>query len=477
MKRIIILNLTLACVCLAGCQEMVNWLTPQLNENPIQAQAKFAKTGSEILPDKFWLAFKDENLNKLVEQALTDNFSIKQAYDRLKQARAVYTSSRSELYPQLNGTAAAGRTYTGTQSDASEFSLGLRVSYEVDLWGRVRSGAEASELELQATEQDLQAAAISLVSSISQTWAQLIASNAEVKILTEQIELNKKYVTAIEKRYLNGQVLLADLLSQRQLVKSKEALKILALAENKILRQQLAVLLGKTPDKIDFPVIDKQAKIGKLPNTGLPAELVQKRPDVRAAFLRLQSANKSVSQAVAERFPQFTLSAEGRTTSQQLRDLFDNWLANIAANMVAPILDGQRREAEVQRTHEVAKQNLHSYSSTILTALSEVEKAIEQDARQKEYIEKLESQIELSKRVIKRTTMQYSLGGLDYLRVLEALQSHQTLQLKLIQAKREQFVYRINLYSALAGGWDYNPEKLPDDNSASLTQNTNSQEK
>ena len=447
----------------AGCQNAVDLFTPQTSEKPVAVSEKFQRSGTGILPDKYWLAFKDKQLNKLVEQALAENFTIKIAYDRLKQAEAIYIRSRSELYPQLNALAGSAwsRNISSGQGRKNKFNFGLQLDYEFDIWGRIAKRAEAADYEFLATREDLQAVAISLVAQITQLWSEIIASNAKIKILNEQIKLNKKYCELIEFRYKRGKVPLADLLRQTQLTESKRSLKILALAENKILRQQLAILLGKTPDKNEFGISDQQPTLGGIPSTGLPAELIQRRPDVKAAFLRLKSANANISQAVAERFPRFSFSLDANSTSQNIRNLFDNWLATIAANMLAPILDGDRRKADVERAYQVAQLNLHNYSSTILKALGEVEQALVQDYRQNQYVKSLKIQLTTSQKVINRTTRRYKFGALDYLRILDALQSHQLLQLKLVTAQQQRIQYRINLYRSLAGGWNYKSNVPP----------------
>jgi outer membrane protein TolC len=171
-------------------------------------------------------------------------------------------------------------------------------------------------------------------------------------------------------------------------------------------------------------------------------------------MLRLQEADREVAAAVADQFPRISLSAGAETTALEARNLFDNWLADVAANLTAPLLDGGRRRAEVDRTRAVAAERLHDYGRAALAALREVEDALVQETHQARYLASLDQQLDLSAKALAQTRGQYVNGTLDYLRVLAALQSHQDLQRRRLQAAREWVGFRIDLYRALGGGWE-----------------------
>jgi outer membrane protein TolC len=193
--------------------------------------------------------------------------------------------------------------------------------------------------------------------------------------------------------------------------------------------------------------------VPELPATGVPAQLIGHRPDVRSAYLAVQAADLRVSEAIADRFPRITILGSASTSGEELRDLFDNWLATIAAELVQPIIDGGRRRAEVERTRAVTSQAIHDYGQAVIDALQDVEDALTQEQRQAEYLVSLEQQLATARQVIDRTRDNYLNGQLDYLRVLEALTTRQALERSYVTAQRQHVGYRIDLCRALACGW------------------------
>jgi len=425
----------------------------------------FSLSGKGRLPDRWWMVLDDKQLDKLIGGALESNLDLMTTWDRLDEALAVARQSSAGLYPTLDGDGSASRTRTETHKGVnagatpfghvytSSFGLGLVAAYEVDLWGRVRSTSEAGAMDLVASGEDLDAAAISLTAEVAQTWYRLLEKRDQVKLLDSQIETSRQVLELVTLRFGQGKVSAVDVLQQRQQVESKLAEKAQAESDRKVLSHQLAVLLGKSPKALAPEDGKLLASLPPVPKTGLPADLVRRRPDVRAAHFRLQAANHRVAAAIADRFPRVGLSAQVGSNTSKVRDLFDNWFATLAANLAAPILDGGLRQAEVDRTRAVASRHLHAYAQKILTSLREVEDALAREAQQRLYLASLVRQLDLSEKVIARTRQQYANGAIDYLRVLDALESHQRLQRTHLLARRQLIGFRINLYRALGGSW------------------------
>ena len=451
-----------SCVVLAGLPSCA----PQLKDAqaPVAMPGAFSHTGTETVPQKWWTALGDDQLDTLIERSLSGNLSLRGTWDRLDQSAATARRAGAALYPSLTGTAEASRTRTVPDGRPrvyqNTFSLGLAAAYEVDLWGRVRSTVNAAELEVRATREDLVTAAMSLAAEVAGTWYRIVDQRGQMRLLDEQIRTNEEYLELVTLRFRRGKVSAVDVLQQRQLVEATRAEKVQTESNLKVLEHQLAILLGRSPQtRIAGGALPALAP---LPRTGLPSELIRKRPDTRSAYYRLQEADQQVAVAVADRFPQLSLSAAAGTTAVEVRDLFENWLASIAANLTAPLLDGGRREAEVDRTRAVASERLHAYGQTVLEALKEVEDALVQESQQRRYVASLEEQLDLSAKAVGQTRGQYVTGGVDYLRVLSALQSHQRLQRSHLQAERELIQFRIELYRALGGGWEMErPAAIP----------------
>jgi NodT family efflux transporter outer membrane factor (OMF) lipoprotein len=447
-----ILILAMASALMAAC-------APALPERPapIDDSMPFSVSGDAPLPERWWRAFDDDALAGLIDRALEGNLSLQSSWDRLEQARAVARRAGADLYPSLDGEARASETrgrQDGLTRTRENYSLGIAAGYEADLWGRIRSSRDAAALDALASAEDLQAAALTLSSRVAATWYQLIEQYGQTRLLQDQLDINDKVLELITLRFRTGRVGIADVLQQRQLVESNRGEIARAEARAEVLEHQLAILLGAPPMGEVVPAEAAFGTFPPLPETGLPAELIRSRPDVRSAWHSLQAADHRVAAAIADRFPRLSLSAGLDTSGGEVRDLFDNWLASLAANLVGPIVDGGLRRAEVDRTRAVAAEALHSYGQTVLESLGEVEDALSREQWQKVYIDSLDRQLELAERAIERVRDRYINGAVDYQRVLDALLSYQSLQRTRLTALRELFEFRIDLYRALGGGWE-----------------------
>jgi len=426
-------------------------------ESPAEVPAAFSAGGEAAMPLQWWTAMDDPALSRLVEEAFRGNFSIRQAWDRLDQARALAEQADAPLLPSVDGTAEASRTGLRTKPAARTYTtdvgFGLSASYEVDLWGRVRSTADAARLDAYASTQDLQSAAVTLTARIAEVWYQLIEANEQLRLLDEQIATNEKYLELIAARFGQGLVEASDVLQQKELVEETRGERVLVESAVAVLEHQLAVLLGRPPKGLAVDASPTLPDLPPLPATGLPAALLRRRPDVRAAALRVQAADRRVAAAVADQFPRLSLTASGETSAAEMRDLFDNWLAVLAANVVAPVFDANRRGAEVQRTRAVVSERLNAYGQTVLESVQDVEDALVQEAKQARYVESLGKQLELARESTNRVRDIYSTTGQDFLRYLTTLLGYQQLQRTHLSAERNLVLYRIDLYRALAGGW------------------------
>ncbi len=442
----------LALASLAGCTHPTVEVTP-----PLAMPEAFSIRGDATAPHEWWTAFQDDQLDEIIEQAMRENFSLRVAWDRLDQARALAARSESPLWPSLDASAGASRTALQspmTSKPTTGLSLGLQASYEVDLWGRIRSTRDAALLDVRAGEDDIRAAAITLAAQIAQTWYNLAEQRGQLKILDQQLKTNQDYLAIITLHFRRGQLSATDVLQQRQLVEATRGNRALVESTIAVLENLLAVLAGRTPEDFSAPSKDTLPKIPNLPQTGIPAEWLRRRPDVRAAERRIQSADQRVAAAIADQFPRLGISFGAETSGQAVRDLFDNWLANIAANIAAPLLDGGLRRAEVRRTKAVVSERINSYGQVMLASLVEVEDALAQEAQQARYVKSLSRQLDLANKAAERTLDNYTKGTMTFTRYLTALLSYQGLQRTHLLARRQLVGFRIDLYRSLAGGWE-----------------------
>ncbi len=408
------------------------------------------------MPQAWWTSFESEALNGHVDRVLAGNLSLAVARARLDAAAAVVRRERSELFPQVDGIAEARRVEADDDNDRTDLSLGLAASYEVDLWGRIRAEVAAERLEAMATASDLQTAAVTLSAQVAEVWFSLVVARQQLDLLASQLETNATVLTVLERRFAAGQSGSADVLRQRQLVEASRGQIVIAESQVAVLEHQLAVLEGDAPSR-ETPVPDELPSVPPLPMTGVPAELLQRRPDLVAARQRLASADRSLAAAVRDQYPRLDLTASLTTAAERPADLFQEWIGTIAAGLVAPLIDGGFRRAEVERSEAVRRQFLYDYGQSILIALQDVEDALVLEASQVRLIESLTLQRDLAESTNDQLRNQYLNGAADFLAVLSALQAQQQIERDLLEAVRQRVIFRIGLYRALAGGFEVPP--------------------
>lgn len=422
----------------------------------------FSASGQVRPPGKWWRAFGDARLDELMERALAGNLDLLTAWDRLSQAEALARRAGAELEPSLTANAEARRTRTKTElagtNSATTITLGLVAGYEVDLWGRVRATRDAAALAAAASRHDVDATALILSAQVAATWYRILDQRGQLALLDEQLKVNKEYLDLMEFRFARPaaerKVSLVDLLQQRQLVEATRAERHRAESALAVLEHQLALLLGEPPAVAAAGEGAGLPELPPLPEAGVPADLLRQRPDVRAAELRLEGANRDVAAAVADRLPRLSLTARAEAWGDDARGLFDNWLASIAANLSAPLLDGGRRVAEVDARRATAAERFHAYRRAILIALREAEDALVQERQQRRFLASLDEQVGLAAKAAEQARERYISAGEDYLRVLTAIQALQRLERDRLAARRQLIEFRIALHQALGGTWD-----------------------
>lgn len=409
-------------------------------------------------PSNWWTGFSSSQLNKLMAQAQADNLSLEATEARLRAAQASLDASQAGFFPTL--TLNAGRqenTVKGTsiQGQATNnrglfTSASFVASYELDLWSRVRNTAKASELQLQATRYELDAARISIAGQLATTWTQWVAADQTVRLFEQELESFQTNLKLVELRFRQGIAVASDVLQQRQLVESAQGNLSLAISNRDVLQNSLSILVGQPPNNLNL-TREQLPLLPPIPSTGIPSELLNRRPDVQQAWSQVLATDRSVAAAIANRFPQLSLRA---SFSDQTRDsdlLFDNWVRNLSVNLVAPLFDGGARSAEVERQRALLDQAVAQYQVAAINALADVDNALIQETRQREAVESFQRQLDLAEQSLKRLFAGYRNGSVDYLAILDAQQSTSQLRRNLVSAQQQLVGFRIALYRAISG--------------------------
>ena len=405
---------------------------------------------------RWWETVGDEQLNSFVDEALTDNQTLLSYWARLEKAQAQARKEGADLKPSLAG--AAGASYTRIETDSSSgenknYSIGLVAGYEVDLWGRIRATNESALLSAEASREDLNTVAMTLAAEVTERWVAILSQRLQRQLLEQQLSNNETYLELVELRFRKSLASALDVFQQRQLVERSKAQLPLIEMQERMLQNQLAVLLGRMPNQ--SPVITRQELpvLDAVPDAGLPVQLLQNRPDIVAAFKRLEAVDQDLAAARADRLPALRLTGSVAYDSDQLEKVFDNWIANLAASVTAPVFDGGRRKAEVDINEAAVQQQLAEYRQLVLSAVREVEDALISETKIREHVVATENQLQAGKNALKEAGTRYLNGLNDYLPVLTQLLSVQSLENDLIRRHEDLLVARISLYRAIGGSW------------------------
>jgi hypothetical protein len=270
--------LFLFCLIFSGCFQVHR----RDVSHPAPLPDSFSESGTNPLPEKWWESFNDFQLNTLIEEALGQNFTIRAAWDRLSQAEEIAIKSGAALLPNADYLANARRTRQDVSdivSYTSDYSLGLIASYEVDLWGRVRSSQQAAVLDAEAAKETVNAAAITLSAAIAKTWYQLAEAKQQEVVVTNQLNTNQKVLDIITLQFKQGQINAADVFRQRQLIESSRGQLILAKETIVLLQHQLSLLIGKNPRQYWAQDAIELFTPEQLPEISIPSDVLQRRPD------------------------------------------------------------------------------------------------------------------------------------------------------------------------------------------------------
>lgn len=457
--------LPLAVVAMGACA--MHQVAPEAFSPVAVPEAFSLGEGSPLPEDPWWRAYGDPGLTRAVEAALAGNLDLAGAWARVRQARAVARQAGAGSWPQVDIQVGASRQQTnfdlgepiGVRTiETQSYPLSIGAAYEVDLWGRLSHQRSATSEEAAAVADDAAALAMTLQAQVVETWFALAEQIAQEALLREQLRMAQSHLDLVETRFSHGSGTALDIRQQRQQVAGLRSELPLLASRRQVLAHQLAILKGQAPvaPALDVPT-PKLAKSPSVAQAGIPAALLHRRPDVRAARRRVAAADHRVGTALADRFPRLQLSASTGYQDRALDSLLTNWVWNLAANLVAPMVDGGRREAEVAGRRAVLDERVAAYGASVLRALGEVEDALTRRARQGEHIEALDRQLVEARKTHMEARSRYTQGLVDYLPVLRALEGVQQIERRRLSSHRQWLSYDVQLARALGGGWEGPP--------------------
>jgi NodT family efflux transporter outer membrane factor (OMF) lipoprotein len=417
---------------------------------------KWVEPSSDRMPTTDWVqAFNDPVLEKLIVEALGANTNVRAAAARLAAAEAGAKSSRSGLYPSLNGNASVRRTESadGNIPGSTALSLGNSVSWELDLWGRVRDTANAGDLNAQASNADYAGARLSIAGATAQTWFNLI----EAKLLRDLAERNvatqERALRLTKRRFDGGVSGSSDFRLARSALANAEATLAFRQLNESAITRQLETLLRRYPEN-ELQSNEDLPTLPLLTNAGSPSDVFLRRPDLLAAERRMQSAGLNVDISKKNLLPRLTLSGNSTSSGRSISRLFDidSLIASVTAGLSAPIFQGGALRANVARNEALLTQQLEAYAGAALNAYREVENALDAETLLEIRETSLQVSLDEALKAEERLEQRFSEGLASILQLLDAQSRRINTEGQFISARKERLANRVRLHLALGGG-------------------------
>jgi outer membrane protein, multidrug efflux system len=457
-------RIVVATAVLAGCAIGPDYKRPAVIE-PQTFRGQATAEAASLADAAWWEVFQDPILKELIREALRNNYDVRIAAARVQEARAGFVATRSDLFPSLDYGGAAGRSNAtpgllgtpGQQAPTTSnfYSLTLAMSWELDVWGRIRRSTEAARATLLATEDFQRGVWLTLVSDLAQAYFELLALDVQLQIARNSTDAYQRTYDLFLDRFQLG------VASKLETARAEGALggaqaTIPQLESNIVAKEnQIAILLGKSPGPIlrGTPMYD-QPVVPVVP-AGLPSTLLTRRPDLRQAEQQLVSANARIGVAKAEFFPKFSLTPLIGTASPEFSALTSGsatiWA--VAGTLTGPLFNAGRTLGNYRATVAQWEQAKLLYEQAALTALREVSDALTALGKLSEAEIGQDRSVKALVDAVDRATDRYRQGLANYFEVLEAQQQLYPAQSTLAQIRRDRLLSHVRLYRALGGGW------------------------
>jgi NodT family efflux transporter outer membrane factor (OMF) lipoprotein len=430
----------------------------------------------------WWTEFADTSLNNLVTEALQRNLNLSIAAANLNAAAAQAVSAGASLFPQVDLGADAARrkqNFIGLpipgagdkvlSTTTSTYGVSLNISWELDIWGRIRAEQSAAVSQFQASQADYIGTQVSIAAQVCKSFFAVVTTQKLLELALATYDNWKTSTDQVNKRYLSG---ISSSLEYRLSLSNlslAEASLAATRAQLDITRRQLELLLKRYPSASIITRDDLPEVISEVP-AGIPANIIARRPDLLAAERRLASANMRLKSAERALYPRISLTASGGTSTADLKNLIngDFGIWTLAGNLMQPIFQGGRLRANIDFNEAQTQMAVAEYEKAVLNALSEVENALTNEYYLSEREKALKKAAEQSLGARNLAEIQYSRGVSDFLTMLESTRTAFDTESRYINARRERLDARIDLYLALGGGFNaedsyiFNDEDKPE---------------
>ncbi len=454
-RSVVALSVLLLSPALSGC--ILGSERPELNlDMPTNYREAGRSAPDAALPAlDWWRGFHSQELTTLMEAAQIYNLDIAVAIAQIVQADAQVGVSGAPLLPSITGTGTAERIQQAGTPPTSQYNLGLTASYMVDFWGKNRATLNAAEENATVARYNREVVTLSTIVTVANTYFQILAAQDQLRVARNNVTAAERIFNLIQKQFTGGTASQLDLSQQEALVAELRA----SIPPLEVTLKQniatLAVLVARAP--ANFMVHGGTTTQIAVPRVtpGLPSELLYQRPDVRQAEAQLASSNFSVESARAAFFPQIQLTGSTGVQSAALAALFGPgaWYYTLAAGLTQPIFDGFLLESQLKQAKGLQLQYLQAYRKAVLSAFSDVEKALIALAQYTKQERLQADAVRASRKAFDVAEEQFRGGTVNLLTVLQTEQTLFTNENTLVQVRLSKLLAASSLFQALGGGW------------------------
>lgn len=443
----------LACLGLAlgGCSLHSAYTRPELDLPQTWHQSRDTQPASV---GDWWRRFDDSQLNQLIAQVLRQNNDLAVAALQLKKARLQAELAQSDRLPTLsvesNGT--ISRSLGSSSSENRSFSASGTVAYELDLWNKLGRTADASRWEAVATEQDRQSTALSLVATAASLYWQIGYVNQRLNLSLASQDYAQKTLALVRVQKDAGAATGLEILEAERSLASQEASHTQLVQQRVEATNALALLLGGPPRTLDIDELPDLHQV-LLPGVeaGIPAELLARRPDLRAAEARLRSSLAETDAMRASYYPSINLSGSYGGSSEQLSRLLSNPVAALGANLALPFVQWRDMQRNINIAETDYQQAIIEFHQSLYTALGEVENALSARKQYRLQAEKLEATLEAARQTEAIYRLRFQSGAATLQTWLDAQENRRQAEINLADNRYNQLQNHINLVKALGG--------------------------
>ncbi|CAO97817.1 efflux transporter outer membrane subunit [Erwinia tasmaniensis] len=445
---------------LSGCAVGPDYQRPDAPMSLHYKQAKGwheARPQDDVLKGEWWVRYQDATLSGLLRQVQISNQNVAQYQALYRQALALAAASRSDLYPSVSATGSATRSATagsGQGGISNGHQLQASASWELDIWGKLRRTLEEDRASADASAAELANITLSAQSTLAQNYFQLRILDRRIGLYQRSIDAYQRYVTVIDNQYHAGSESRAALAQAQNLLESARASALDLNWQRAQLEHAIAVLIGKTPAEFSLAAAPLKATLPDIPSA-LPADLLQRRPDIAQAERTVAAANAAVGVAIAGYYPDLTLSASGGFSSSVLHNLISlpNRVWSLGPSLSGTLLDFGATSAKVEQARAAYDADVASYRQTVLTGLQEVENYLVELHTLRDEMLAQQRATAAAQESARVTRNQYQAGMIDYLDVATTENTSLSQQQNLLQLQSTQWVTSVKLIVALGGDW------------------------